>query len=105
MQEFLDDALTGEEHAYLGTATRYGEVRQTFGKKLTAHQGLAWSLADVSTDLEALRALTRRAGLRVEYGLGRHFAAAKIAAYTDGSTEIMQDRIVAGMLKFYGGEN
>ncbi|MFZ3034029.1 MAG: hypothetical protein WA138_08455 [Parvibaculum sp.] len=28
-------------------------------------------------------------------------AAAKIAAYTDGSTEIMQDRIAAGMVKTY----
>ena len=125
----------------LAKAIRYGETRETFGKKLTSHQGLAWSLADISTDLEALRALTRRAGLlidqngdvvmaaaqakkfsgrvtlagigaaiqamgaaglRREYGLGRHLAAAKIAAYTDGSTEIMQDRIAAGMVNAYG---
>ncbi|MEQ8327710.1 MAG: acyl-CoA dehydrogenase family protein [Parvibaculum sp.] len=42
------------------------------------------------------------AGLREEYGLHRHLACARIAAYTDGSTEIMNDRIGAGLLKAYG---
>lgn len=42
------------------------------------------------------------AGLREEYGLHRHLACAKIAAYTDGSTEIMNERIGAGLLKEYG---
>jgi len=42
------------------------------------------------------------AGLREEYGLHRHLACAKIAAYTDGSTEIMNERIGAGLLKAYG---
>lgn len=36
-------------------------------------------------------------GLREEHGLGRHLACAKIAAYTDGSTEIMNERIGAGL--------
>lgn len=36
-------------------------------------------------------------GLRDEHGLGRHLACAKIAAYTDGSTEIMNERIGAGL--------
>ena len=35
-----------------------GAARQAFGKPLIQHQGLVWSLADVATDLEALRALT-----------------------------------------------
>ena len=42
------------------------------------------------------------AGLREEHGLHRHLACAKIAAYTDGSTEIMNERIGAGLLKAYG---
>ncbi|MFL6652237.1 MAG: acyl-CoA dehydrogenase family protein [Sulfurifustaceae bacterium] len=42
------------------------------------------------------------AGLRAEYPLGRHLACAKIAAYTDGSTEMMNERIGAGLLKDYG---
>tara|TARA_R110000824_G_scaffold118960_16_gene272446 strand:- start:33760 stop:34920 length:1161 start_codon:yes stop_codon:yes gene_type:complete len=127
--------------ASLETAIGYGAARQAFGKPLIQHQGLVWSLADVATDLEALRALTRdaglkldrqedavmaaaqakafagrvtlanighciqamgAAGLRTEHGLGRHLAAAKIAAFTDGSSEMMQERIAAGLLKTYG---
>lgn len=37
-----------------------------------------------------------------ERGLARHLACAKIAAYTDGSTEIMQERIGAGLMASYG---
>ena len=42
------------------------------------------------------------AGVREEYGLHRHLACAKIAAYTDGSTEMMNERIGAGLLKAHG---
>ena len=35
-------------------------------------------------------------GLRAEYPLARHLACAKIAAYTDGSIEMMNERIGAG---------
>lgn len=42
-------------------------------------------------------------GLRNDYPLGRHLACAKIAAYTDGSTEMMNERIGAGLTKGYGG--
>ena len=38
-------------------------------------------------------------GLRAEHPLGRHLACAKIAAYTDGSTEIMKERIAAELIK------
>ena len=42
------------------------------------------------------------AGLREEHGLHRHIACAKLGAYTDGSTEMMNERIGAGLLKSYG---
>lgn len=125
----------------LEAALDYGSRRETFGKTLVEHQGLRWSLADVATDLEALRALTREAGRLIDEGgdavlaaahakkfagrvtlarigdciqamgarglaeelpLGRHLAAAKIAAFTDGSTEMMQERIGAGLTAAYG---
>jgi alkylation response protein AidB-like acyl-CoA dehydrogenase len=125
----------------LETALGYAAARKTFGRTLTEHQGLRWSLADVASDLEALRALTVKAGklidagddavmgaahakkfagkvtlarigdciqamgangLREDHALGRHLAAAKIAAYTDGSTEMMQERIGAGLAAAYG---
>lgn len=41
-------------------------------------------------------------GLRSEYPLARHLAGAKIAAYTDGSIEMMNERIGAGLAKVFG---
>lgn len=41
------------------------------------------------------------AGLRSDHPLGRHLACAKIAAFTDGSTEMMNERIGAGLIKPY----
>ena len=45
----------------LDVATRYACERVTFGKPIIEHQGLAWMLADVATDIEAGRYLTRAA--------------------------------------------
>ncbi|MBX3495228.1 MAG: acyl-CoA/acyl-ACP dehydrogenase [Parvibaculum sp.] len=56
------------------------------------------TLARIADCIQAMGA----AGLREEHGLGRHLACAKIAAYTDGSTEMMNDRIGAGLIKTYG---
>ncbi|MEX0838536.1 MAG: acyl-CoA dehydrogenase family protein, partial [Parvibaculum sp.] len=56
------------------------------------------TLARIADCIQAMGA----AGLREEHGLGRHLACAKIAAYTDGSTEMMNERIGAGLVKTYG---
>ena len=118
----------------LNTARDYGRQRMAFGRPVLDNQGLAWSLAEVVTDLEALRALVDKAGQLIDKGedavlaaavakkfagrvtvpaitsciqamganglrenntLGRHLAGAKIAAFTDGSTEMMNERISA----------
>ena len=127
--------------ASLEVAVDYCAKRQTFGQPVLDHQGMKWALASVATDLEAIRALTARAGqliatdqdaimaaahakkfatekslvaigaciqamgangLREDYPLGRHLASAKIAAYTDGSIEMMNERIGAGLRDTYG---
>ena len=41
-------------------------------------------------------------GLRAEYPLARHLAGAKIAAYTDGSIEMMNERIGVGLAQVFG---
>ncbi len=41
-------------------------------------------------------------GLKSTYPLGRHMACAKVAAYTDGSTEIQNERIGANLEKLFG---
>ena len=120
----------------LNIALDYGEQRVAFGRPVLDNQGLAWSLTDVVTDLQALRALVARAGQLIDRGedavlaaavakkfagrvtgpaitaciqamganglrrdntLGRHLSGAKIAAFTDGSTEMMNERISASM--------
>ncbi len=120
----------------LDRALDYGEQRLAFGKPILDNQGLMWSLSEVATDLEALRALAHKAGRQVDLGedavfeaavakkfagritvpaitaciqamganglrqdsaLGRHLVGAKIAAFTDGSTEMMNERIGASL--------
>ncbi|MEM7220272.1 MAG: acyl-CoA dehydrogenase family protein [Pseudomonadota bacterium] len=60
----------------LETALAYGERRESFGAPLLDHQGLSWSLADVTAQLAALRALTRDAGALIEAGGDAVLAAA-----------------------------
>jgi hypothetical protein len=55
-------AISNGLHAEaLDVAARYAMKREVFGKPVLEHQGIAWALADVATDLEAARGLTRRA--------------------------------------------
>lgn len=114
----------------------YCTDRHAFGQPVLSHQGLKWSLVDVATDIEALRALVVQAGnkiergddasvaaayakkyagrvavpaisaciqamgangLKEEYSLSRHLMSAKIASFTDGSTEMMNERIGASL--------
>lgn len=55
-------------HSALSLAVDYGSRRETFGKPLLAHQGLAWSLASVANQLEAAQLLTERAITTKENG-------------------------------------
>lgn len=47
-------------------ALRYCGERMAFGKPLTGHQGLRWSLADVAMKMEAANALVFRAASRIQ---------------------------------------
>lgn len=101
--------------------------RQAFGRPLAEFQGLQWRLADVATDIHAIRCMAADAARRIDSGedaqiaaahakkfaparaldglaacmqamgadglrqdgpLPRHLAAAKLAQYMDGSSEI-----------------
>lgn len=54
----------------LDVALAYARDRQVFGRSLLEHQGLAWALADVATELEAARGLTRAAAAALDAGSG-----------------------------------
>jgi alkylation response protein AidB-like acyl-CoA dehydrogenase len=50
----------------LACALRYGAARETFGKRVIDHQGVAWKLAKVANDLEAARLLAYRAAALID---------------------------------------
>ena len=51
----------GIAQAALDACLRYADERETFGKKLSGHQAIAFMLAEMATDLEAARLLSWRA--------------------------------------------
>lgn len=55
----------------LDVAATYAATRVTFGRPIIEHQGLAWMLADVATDVEAARCLTRAAAEAIGTPEGR----------------------------------
>ena len=56
----------GGAQAALDKALAYAEERRTFGKPIAEHQGMAWKLADMATDLEASRAFLYTAAARLD---------------------------------------
>jgi alkylation response protein AidB-like acyl-CoA dehydrogenase len=52
----------------LETALRYTAEREVFGSPIADKQGVRWMLADVATDLEAMRLLTYRAARLLQQG-------------------------------------
>jgi alkylation response protein AidB-like acyl-CoA dehydrogenase len=74
----LDEARLNIAGCALGTARGallvaldHARVRETFGQPIIRHQGLAFLLADVVTEVAAARALWLQALREVERGLGR----------------------------------
>ena len=68
----------GIAQAALDACLRYVDERQTFGKKLSDHQAIAFMLAEMATDLEAARLLCWRAASLKDAGQD-HSEAASIA--------------------------
>ena len=56
--------------AGLDIALQYATRRRAFGQATIEFQGLQWMLADVATDLEAARLLTRAAAQAIDHGHG-----------------------------------
>lgn len=51
----------GVARAAFEAAQAYAQQRETFGRKIAAHQGIAFQLADMATELEVARAMCHRA--------------------------------------------
>ena len=70
------------------------QIEAAFAKKYAAEM----ATRGVAACMQAMGA----EGLRPDHGLGRHLASARIAAYVDGTTEIMTERIGAALVARYG---
>lgn len=89
----------GIAQAALDMALNYADQRQTFGKKLSAHQALAFRLADMATEIEAARSLVWRAAMAKMTGQ----PALKLAAMAKLKASEMAERVVSEALQIHGG--
>jgi alkylation response protein AidB-like acyl-CoA dehydrogenase len=58
----------GLAQAALDEAVRYSQIRHTFGKPIAEHQAIQLKLADMATQVQAARLLTREAALAYDRG-------------------------------------
>ena len=85
---------TGLAQGALDRAVAYARERETFGKPIIEHQGLAFLLADMEAAVQAARAVTLQAARRKDLGLPytREAAIAKLVA-TDNAMRVTTDAV------------
>ncbi len=85
---------TGLAQGALDTAVAYARQRETFGKRIIDHQGLAFVLADMEAGVQVARATTLHAARLKDAGLpfGREASVAKLVA-TDNAMKVTTDAV------------
>jgi alkylation response protein AidB-like acyl-CoA dehydrogenase len=85
---------TGLAQGALDAAVAYAKERETFGKKIIEHQGLAFLLADMAAAVESARATTLHAARLRDQGLpfGKEASIAKMVA-TDNAMRVTTDAV------------
>ena len=85
---------TGVAQGALDVAVRYAKERETFGKPIIAHQGLAFLLADMAAAVESARATYLYAARLKDAGrpFSRHASIAKLVA-TDNAMKVTTDAV------------
>jgi alkylation response protein AidB-like acyl-CoA dehydrogenase len=85
---------TGLAQKALDRAVAYARDRETFGKPIIEHQGLAFLLADMEAAVQTSRAMTLHAARRKDLGLPftREAAIAKLVA-TDSAMRVTTDAV------------
>ncbi len=85
---------TGLAQGALDTAIFYAKERETFGKPIIHHQGLAFVLADMAAAVESARATVLAAARRKDQGLpfSREASIAKMVA-TDNAMKVTTDAV------------
>jgi alkylation response protein AidB-like acyl-CoA dehydrogenase len=80
----------------LELALDYAQKRETFGKKIAQRQAIAFSLAEMKTDIEAARALVMQSAARWESGeeanadsaMAKLFAVSMLGRVTDAALQV-----------------
>ncbi|WP_137295369.1 acyl-CoA dehydrogenase family protein [Nocardioides dongxiaopingii] len=87
-------AATGVAQAALDTAVAYAKERETFGRAIIEHQGLAFLLADMAAAVESARATYLAAARLKDLGrpYGRQASIAKLVA-TDNAMRVTTDAV------------
>jgi alkylation response protein AidB-like acyl-CoA dehydrogenase len=85
---------TGVAQAALDVAVRYAQERETFGKPIIDHQGLAFLLADMDAAVQSARATYLAAARLRDAGrpFGREASIAKLVA-TDNAAKVTSDAV------------
>jgi alkylation response protein AidB-like acyl-CoA dehydrogenase len=85
---------TGLAQGALDHAVRYARERETFGKPIIEHQGLAFVLADMGAAIESARATALSAARLKDLGLSftREASIAKLVA-TDNAMKVTTDAV------------
>jgi alkylation response protein AidB-like acyl-CoA dehydrogenase len=85
---------TGLAQGALDQAVAYAQERETFGKKIIDHQGLAFVLADMEAAVQSARATTLHAARLKDHGLpfSTEAAVAKMVA-TDNAMKVTTDAV------------
>jgi alkylation response protein AidB-like acyl-CoA dehydrogenase len=85
---------TGVAQGALDVAVRYAKERETFGKPIISHQGLAFLLADMAAAVESARATYLYAARLKDAGhpISRHASIAKLVA-TDNAMKVTTDAV------------
>lgn len=79
----------------LDVAVKYSKERQQFGKSISSFQGIQWMLADMSTQIEAARALVYACARQIDAGskdTGKDSAMAKLFA-SDVAMKVTTDAV------------
>jgi alkylation response protein AidB-like acyl-CoA dehydrogenase len=85
---------TGLAQGALDRAVEYAQERETFGRKIIDHEGLAFLLADMEAAIQSARAMTLHAARLKDQGLpySREASIAKLVA-TDNAMKVTTDAV------------
>ena len=89
----------GVARAAFDAALRYARERETFGKKLLEHQAIAFSLADMATDVEVARRMCLHAAALKQSGV----RCIKEASMSKLFASQMCERVCSAAIQIHGG--